>query len=87
MINIKLKSLSGLARELKLPIHWLKAETDAGRIPCLRAGRKRLFNIEAVLKVLAERAAQPQHISEILPDTLDSIKHRMDSNDGSVSNE
>jgi len=54
----ELTSLHGLAKELRLPIQWLKVEADAGRIPCLRAGRKRLFNPEAVLNVLAERAAQ-----------------------------
>ena len=51
-------SLHGLARELKLPIQWLKVEADNGRIPCLRAGRRRLFNFDAVVKVLAQRAAQ-----------------------------
>ncbi|QDV88998.1 hypothetical protein RAS2_00570 [Phycisphaerae bacterium RAS2] len=40
-----------------LPVAWLRAEADAGRIPCLRVGRRRLFNLEAVRRVLAERAA------------------------------
>ena len=53
----ELTTLHSLARELKLPTQWLKVEADAGRIPCLRVGRKRLFNTEAVLSVLSERAA------------------------------
>jgi hypothetical protein len=47
--------LSALARTLGLSATWLKREADAGRIPCLRAGRRRMFDLAAVLKVLAER--------------------------------
>ena len=53
----QLVSLRALSRELKISIEWLKAEADAGRIPCLRAGRKRLFNVEAVRLALLRRAA------------------------------
>lgn len=53
----QLVSLRGLSRELKISIEWLKVEADAGRIPCLRAGRKRLFNAEAVRQALLRRAA------------------------------
>lgn len=53
----QLVPLRGLARELKISIEWLKAEADAGRVPCLRAGRKRLFNVEAVRQALLRRAA------------------------------
>ena len=52
-----LTNLAGLSRELNLPQSWLRAEADAKRIPCLRVGRKRFFNIKAVENVLAERAA------------------------------
>lgn len=52
-------SLDEIARTLNLPAQWLKAEADAGRIPCLRAGRRRLFNLEAVERSLANRAAAP----------------------------
>jgi hypothetical protein len=48
----------GLARRLGLPAAWLKAEAKAGRIPSLRAGRRLLFNPEAVERVLLERAAK-----------------------------
>jgi len=48
----------GLARKLRLPHDWLLAEVDAGRLPCLRIGRRILFNIDAVKRVLADRAAK-----------------------------
>jgi hypothetical protein len=44
-----------LAGELGLPLAWVKTEADAGRIPCLRAGRRRLFNVEAVRRALDGR--------------------------------
>jgi len=42
---------------LGISADWLKTEADAGRIPCLKVGRKRLFNVKAVQEKLAERAA------------------------------
>ena len=53
----KLANINGLAYALKISRNWLKAEADEGRIPFLKAGKKRLFNIEAVRRVLAQRAA------------------------------
>jgi hypothetical protein len=54
----ELVTAHGLALELRpLSAAWLKAEAEAGRIPCLRAGRRLLFNVEAVKAVLLERAA------------------------------
>lgn len=52
----KLLTLPRLARSLRLPVAWLRAEADAGRIPCLRIGRKRRFSLEAVERALLERA-------------------------------
>jgi hypothetical protein len=52
-----LVTLLELARTVRVPAAWLKAEAVAGRIPSLSAGRRRLFNLEAVVRVLAERAA------------------------------
>lgn len=46
-----------LARRLGLPRKWLVDEANAGRLPALRAERKLVFNLEAVRRVLAERAA------------------------------
>jgi len=53
-----LVTLPGLTRALRLPTQWLKREADSGNIPCLRIGRKRLFNVDAVRRVLAQRAAR-----------------------------
>ena len=52
-----LTNLHGLSRALNLPYDWLKGEADAARLPCLRVGRRRLFNIETVRQALAQRAA------------------------------
>jgi len=46
-----------LARALRLPAAWLRREADAGRLPCIRAGKRRMFDIEAVVKALADRQA------------------------------
>lgn len=53
-----LTSLSGLAQKLNLSREWLRAEADAGRIPFLKAGRRKLFNLEAVKRTLAIRAGE-----------------------------
>src|SRR5262245_32490822 len=70
----QLVSLRGLSCELRIAIGWLKDEADAGRIPCLRAGRRRLFNVEAVREALLRRAAgeqppsgNPEHGEEVAP--------------------
>ena len=47
-----------LARVLGLPAKWLKVEADSKRIPCLKVGKKRLFDADAVRRVLATRAAE-----------------------------
>ncbi len=52
-----LLTLHRLAAHLRLPREWLRAEAIAGRLPCLRVGRKLLFNLPAVERILAERAA------------------------------
>lgn len=46
-----------LARELKVTVGWLRAEADAGRLPHVKAGKRYLFNTEAVRQVLLERAS------------------------------
>jgi hypothetical protein len=55
----KLYTLRDLGRRFKrfgLSVAWLKSEAEAGRIPCFKAGRKLLFNLEAVEQSLLERA-------------------------------
>ena len=48
---------SQMARTLRVNVRWLRAEAQAGRIPALKAERRFLFNPEAVLRTLADRAA------------------------------
>ena len=49
-------TLHALSRRLGLPAAWIKAEADAGRIPSLRAGRRLMFNPDAVNSTLNDRA-------------------------------
>jgi hypothetical protein len=53
----QLTNISGLSKHFHLPKNWIKAEADSGRIPCLRVGKRYLFNITAVAAALAKRAA------------------------------
>jgi hypothetical protein len=50
--------LNRLAEHLRLPADWLRGEAEGGRIPCLKVGRRMLFNPEAVEEALAEQAAR-----------------------------
>src|SRR5262249_9936601 len=56
-VQQELFNLNRLATYFRLPRDWLKAEAIAGRIPCLKIGRKFFFNVKAVEAALAERAA------------------------------
>jgi hypothetical protein len=46
-----------MARQLRVPVRWLKAEAEAGRIPHVQAERVFLFDPVAVEAVLVDRAA------------------------------
>ena len=60
----ELLNLTRMARRAGVTIQWLKEEADAGRVPCLRAGRAYLFLPSAVFEALAIRAAEkPQEAS------------------------
>ncbi len=52
----RLVRLPELARELAVSLEWLRRETDAGRLPHLRAGRQRLYSLDAVRRALSQRA-------------------------------
>ena len=57
----ELHTLRMLARRFKgygLTVAWLQAEAEAGRIPCFRAGRRLLFDPDAVQRVLLKRARE-----------------------------
>ena len=59
-----LTNLAGLSARLRLPPAWLRVEALTGRIPCLKIGRKLLFNPDAVAKALSERAAERREVSD-----------------------
>lgn len=52
----RLAPIGTTARLLGVTVQWLRDEAEAGRVPCLRAGSRLLFDPEAVEAVLAERA-------------------------------
>ena len=52
---MKYLRLTELAKETRLPAAWLRREADAGRLPCIRAGKVRMFDPAAVTEALAER--------------------------------
>jgi hypothetical protein len=54
----KVLPLGPTARRFRVPVGWLKAEAEAGRIPHLRAGKAFLFDPQMVERVLLERARQ-----------------------------
>lgn len=59
----KLFTLRDLANRFKrfgLSIAWFKAEAEAKRIPCFKAGRKLLFDPDAVEQSLLARARAEQ---------------------------
>jgi hypothetical protein len=51
--------LNIVARRLRVPVRWLSAEAEAGRVPCLRAGNVFVCDPQAVEAALLERARQP----------------------------
>lgn len=51
--------LGAMARRLRVPATWLRAEADAGRIPHLRAGSALLFDPEVVERIVLDRLREP----------------------------
>jgi hypothetical protein len=47
--------LGAMARRLRVPTTWLRAEAEAGRVPHLRAGSALLFDPEVVERYVFER--------------------------------
>ena len=55
----KVMSVRRLGRELRVSQAWLIAEANAGRLPAIPCGASNyMFNVKAVEKCLAERAAK-----------------------------
>ena len=53
----ELLSLHRAARRIGVTSRWLRTEADAGRIPCLRADGRYLYDIDVVTRALSRRAA------------------------------
>lgn len=56
-MTTELLSLARMARRLGVTQDWLRTQADAGLVPCLKAGRRYLFNAAAVQEALATKAA------------------------------
>ena len=56
----ELLPLGPMARYLGVRAAWLRGEAEAGRVPGVRAGHTWLFRVEAVERVLLERAGEPE---------------------------
>lgn len=58
--------LGAMARRLRVPSTWLRAEAEAGRIPHLRAGSAFLFDPEVVERIvfdwLRDSPSQPKGV-------------------------
>ena len=52
----RLLTTGPMARRLRVPVRWLKAEAEAERVPHLKADTVLLFEPDAVERVLVERA-------------------------------
>ncbi len=57
-MQAELLTLTRAARRLGVPARWLRAEADADRVPCLRAGKRYLFELTALTEALAKRARE-----------------------------
>jgi hypothetical protein len=56
--SISLVGLPELSERLGIPLAWLRREADAGRIPTLRAGRRRLADVDRVRAAILDRAEE-----------------------------
>lgn len=57
------QSLRRAAAQVGVPAAWLRSEARAGRVPALRAGRRLLFQVEAVKSALIERTRQRAEVA------------------------
>jgi hypothetical protein len=67
-METKFLLLNAIAHRTGIPAAWLKREADAGRIPCVRAGRRRFFDIAAVrAAILADSAKASSTLTAAAP--------------------
>ena len=57
MTQPKLLPAGPTARWLRIPVKWLKAEAEAGRVPAVKCDRVFLFDPDVVERALLARAA------------------------------
>jgi len=60
----ELLTLGRMARRLGVTQQWLRAQADAGRVPCLKAGNRYLFNVPATIEAVTELAAKTRGASD-----------------------
>ena len=44
------------ARSLGLPVRWFRQQIDQGRLPVIRAGSRRLVDVDQIRRTLRDRA-------------------------------
>lgn len=54
-----LLSLPRMARRIGVTQQWLRHESDAGRLPCVRADGRYLYSAQAVERLMLKRASSP----------------------------
>ena len=57
------KSAEATAKQLGVPLAWLRAQAESGDIPSLRVGRRVLFNLPAVKDALLERSSRDRQVA------------------------
>ena len=55
---VNLRELARQLRRFGITQDWLKSEAEAGRLPCMRVGKRLLFNVTAVEEALLRRATK-----------------------------
>ena len=66
--------LSRMARRLGVTQTWLREQADAGKVPCLKAGERYLFNPVAVQESLAARAGRMRQGESDSPANVETKK-------------
>ena len=57
-VRNNLLKIGAMARVIGVPVRWLRAEAEAGRIPSLKAENVFLFDPNVVINLLAKRARE-----------------------------
>lgn len=60
LLDPKYRSIESVARELGLPVAFVRREVEASHLPAIRCGRRWLVNAEEIESALRERTADRQ---------------------------